>query len=66
MITIQQNHKQSTHSDAAMIHENNIMSYVQKGVEYPEIGRVAAKSASSIKIPWVAWLGLLLLSSVGC
>jgi len=42
------------------------MSYVQKGVEYPEIGRVAAKSASSIKIPWVAWLGLLLLSSVGC
>ena len=30
----------------------------------PDLGRVAAARASTAKIPWVAWLGLLLLSSV--
>ena len=34
-------------------------------VPSPEIGRVAAGTASGIKTPWVhAWLGLLSLSSV--
>jgi len=30
----------------------------------PEIGKVVAGRSSGIKIPWVAWLGLLSLLSV--
>ena len=37
---------------------------VQASLRDPEIGRVAAGRASSIKILWFAWLGLLLLLSV--
>jgi len=49
---------------AVMQHSLYASQQIVSRFSSPEIGRVAAGSASGVKIPWIAWLRLLSFSSM--